>query len=124
MRWFSARMLHREGVGFRKDLVDVFAGFTDDAEVAFLMRVFRENPSHRTTIGHVLRDLPEAHALARELIEDGDPQQAAAAISCLMWSRKRYGRSLRVLEEHPHELVSAAASGRLKLFHRFPHEYA
>ncbi|MFK8004502.1 MAG: hypothetical protein AB8H86_33350 [Polyangiales bacterium] len=123
-RWFTARMLHREDVGFRPDLLEVFAGFTGEAGVAFLMHMFRENSSLRTTVGHLLRDVPDAFAVARKLIEDGDPQQAADAISNLMWSRKRYGRALRVLEKDPHERVSAAASARLKLFHRFPNEYA
>lgn len=123
VRWFSARMLHREDVGFRPDLLEVLAGFTDEAGVAFLKHVFRQNPSLRTTIGHLLKDMPDAFVLARELIEDEDPQQAADAISRLMWSRKRYGRALRVLEKHPHELVSAAASARLDLFHRFPDRY-
>ncbi len=120
--WFTKRMLDRK-IKFRTDLIEVFSCFRDDDDIAYIIDVFRKNPSARSTLGFILRDLPQSRELSRSLIEYGDPQLSADTIDDLMWSRKIYGRSLRVLAKNSNESISAAAQKRLALFERFPRDY-
>ncbi len=121
--WFEERW-PAHGSCFRPDLIEIFRRFTDPTDVAWLVdRFVGGTTGLRTSLSFVLREQPDAHRIAADLVARADPQLTIDTIHGLMWSRGRYGRILQHLASSDQLGIRQEAERRLALFNRFPDRY-